>query len=466
MSKIIVWNCFGAGGRCFQWLLGFMVRTYKPSILVLLETRIPSSRALALRNKLGFPCMEIIEADGFRGGIWMFWDDSVITVTPTTRNNQFLHSQVTMIGGLLNGISFDLCVVYVRPQFINKNRFMSDMRMLKNSIPGPCLIAGDFNMIKAANEKSGGSRCTISRCGPFLAWIDDLNLVDLDFVGPPFTWFRGQTPRTKVACRLDRALGCLLWRHLFPEAIVRHLPRVNSDHVPIMIDLKCSVNVGSTAAPFRFQAAWLHHPNFINFFQNAWSRNESMVEGLQETAENLQLWNKDVFGNILYRKRNLLARLGGVQKLLAQHGGGGLFKLERKLINELNAVLLQEEILWYQKSRVNWILFGDKNTKFFHSSTLIRRRRNKIEGLQGDDGVWVWDSMQLMEMAHNFYINLFSADGGIQQRLHTGCSFPSWQPGALDSIGSPFTDVEVKKAIFSMAPLKAPGPDGFQAIVY
>lgn len=74
----------------------------------------------------------------------------------------------------------------------------------------------------------------------------------------------------------------------------------------------------------------------------------------------------------------MLARIEGVQK----RSSDGLFsqsleKLEQKLIKEYNDILLQEEIYWFQKSRVQWLQFGDRNTKYFHSTTLIRRRKKK-----------------------------------------------------------------------------------------
>jgi len=40
---------------------------------------------------------------------------------------------------------------------------------------------------------------------------------------------------------------------------------------------------------------------------------------------------------------------------------------EASLQKEYNDVLRQEEILWYQKSRENWVKLGDRNTSFFHT---------------------------------------------------------------------------------------------------
>lgn len=39
------------------------------------------------------------------------------------------------------------------------------------------------------------------------------------------------------------------------------------------------------------------------------------------------------------------------------------------------------EASWLQKSRNEWLKSGNGNNKFFHTSTLIRRRRNMIETL-------------------------------------------------------------------------------------
>lgn len=64
----------------------------------------------------------------------------------------------------------------------------------------------------------------------------------------------------------------------------------------------------------------------------------------------------------------------------------GLLKLENKLKKEWSELMVQKELLWMQKSRVDWLKMGYKNTKFFHTSMLSRRRRNKIGMLKNEDG--------------------------------------------------------------------------------
>lgn len=51
------------------------------------------------------------------------------------------------------------------------------------------------------------------------------------------------------------------------------------------------------------------------------------------------------------------------------------------LKTDLEEVLLHEELLWFQKSRVDCLRYGDHNTLYFHNRTLIRRKKNRIKGL-------------------------------------------------------------------------------------
>ena len=46
---------------------------------------------------------------------------------------------------------------------------------------------------------------------------------------------------------------------------------------------------------------------------------------------------------------------------------------ESDLIKEIDDIHQAEEMFWMQRSRVSWLQLGDRNTHFFHASTVQRR---------------------------------------------------------------------------------------------
>jgi hypothetical protein len=46
----------------------------------------------------------------------------------------------------------------------------------------------------------------------------------------------------------------------------------------------------------------------------------------------------------------------------------------------------QEEILWRENSRIQWLKEGDQNTEFFHRSTIQRIHANRITQMITENG--------------------------------------------------------------------------------
>lgn len=57
-----------------------------------------------------------------------------------------------------------------------------------------------------------------------------------------------------------------------------------------------------------------------------------------------------------------------------------------KYHQEWDNLCKQEEIFWRQKSQVQWLKEGERNTNFFHKSTMVNRTHNRISSIKNEDG--------------------------------------------------------------------------------
>lgn len=110
------------------------------------------------------------------------------------------------------------------------------------------------------------------------------------------------------------------------------------------------------------------------------------------------------------------ARLKGIRRTLQRVDFIALFQLEKQLQHDYIQILFQEELIWYQKSREQWVMLGDKNTTFFHTQTIIRRKMDKIHGITLPNGIWCNDDSILQEEVQNFFKALFISSN------HDACS--------------------------------------------
>ncbi|PNY01900.1 hypothetical protein L195_g025203 [Trifolium pratense] len=129
-------------------------------------------------------------------------------------------------------------------------------------------MLGDFNEIAHPKEKKGGAPNDARKCHLFNNWINDCNLLKVTTSGTQFTW-RGPkwNRRDKVFKKLDRILCNVDWRLKYQEGFVKVLPRVQSDHHPIIVLLQGENNTNKNR-PFRFEAAWTSHADFNNFLHS------------------------------------------------------------------------------------------------------------------------------------------------------------------------------------------------------
>ncbi|XP_021714955.1 uncharacterized protein LOC110682912 [Chenopodium quinoa] len=233
---------------------------------ITLETRVPpeyktfidyqtevstSIKATQICNKIGFSGQLRVEAQGFQGGIWLFWRTDKVTVTPFGDHSQHLTVQIAKFGD----DPWLFSAIYASPDSILRKELWDELEKIKNSYSSPWILGGDFNEMMTMDERNGvGGSKMQRRCRDFSNLIENNELIDLGCSGPEHTWIRGNSPETFKSARLDRAFANEARRMKFDEATVRNLPKSQSDHCPIRVSTTGFAPLPMAIKPFRFQA--------------------------------------------------------------------------------------------------------------------------------------------------------------------------------------------------------------------
>lgn len=91
---------------------------------------------------------------------------------------------------------------------------------------------------------------------------------------------------------------------------------------------------------------WLNHDNFPAIVRESWAGKEADLAGaIINFTLKAQSWNKEVFGNVCVRKKQIMARLLGTQRALAKNLNNFFIQLQDQLSEEYNLVLQLEEEL-------------------------------------------------------------------------------------------------------------------------
>ncbi|KAK8670762.1 hypothetical protein V6N13_037379 [Hibiscus sabdariffa] len=211
----------------------------------------------------------------------------------------------------------------------------------------PWLLGGYFKAILHSEEKFGGSSLGLGFSKSFYDFVHATELFEVAYKSSDFTWKRGMLYK-----RLDRC-----------------------------------------------------------FLNEKWRSMESVEANLDRLQANLVEWNIHTYGHIGKKKKNLIDRLRGIDRVLQCRHSTFLCALDKELRAELEQVLSHEESLWFQKARSRWIESGDRTTRYFHASVMQRGRQNAFTTLKDDNGTWCSDVEVLKSKAVNFYSQLFTSMG-------------------------------------------------------
>ncbi|XP_042016190.1 uncharacterized protein LOC121764200 [Salvia splendens] len=242
----------------------------------------------------------------------------------------------------------------------------------------PWLVGGDFNTFVSEEERQGGVRKRTREMLDFAEAISDCQLLDVGADGPKFTWARGN-----VFERLDRVLLGEGWANMFESTRVSNLPRILSDHCPLLVEARLPEPRAKPS--FRFQNMWVRHHLFLNEVDRCWREGTgtrgmiNMQIKLSRLKSSLKIWNRVIFGNVFEGLKKAEVEAKEAMERYEHDSSLDLRSEMNRSTANFILKLKMEEDYWRQKAALKWVAEGERNTKFFHG--WVKQRELNLESI-------------------------------------------------------------------------------------
>lgn len=244
------------------------------------------------------------------------------------------------------------------------------------------------------------------------------------------------------------------------------LPKVGSDHNLIL----STCGDWELKKYFKFEAWWMEVEGLKDKLNEWWGSfivngppGHVLAEKLKLLKTKLKEWSKNNRENWKQRKEDILNQVSSFEAIQDQKA-----LTDDELLQKTNLAMVfeevakNEEISRKQRSRIQWLKYGDKNTNFFSQNCYCSQEINSINTLEVD-GVIATDPEEIKDSAQSFYQDLYKETEPLSLQLHETSMISSEEQVWLQR---QFEEEEILSCIRLCAMEKPPGPDDFPMIFF
>lgn len=323
-----------------------------------METKLVQNKGREILEKCGFLNGWEFLREGLSGGLLLGWQQNV-NLSIQYGSKHLIHANLLDHKGTPLSVTF----IYGQLDHTKREAFWLELKPIAKPI---WLCIRDFNQVLCHEDKFS--------CNT----LNDLELCELEAKGQRFTWINRREDEAFVMEKLDRAFASVEWINIYPHYALYNHPILRSDHGSILLDF--AMQQPFRRRPFRFERMWLTHSICKDMIQKArevqskGSRAFKLQHNLNNVRKRAIEWNRTIFGKI---KKELKEKQQDLQEIQDNIQTMADVRKERQLREEIEMLMFREEIMWAQKARNEWILKGDRNTKYFQ--TLVKQRRARSQ---------------------------------------------------------------------------------------
>lgn len=420
-----------------------------------METKNQEDAVLKHYRKSEYTNHFLVPPIGLSGGLALAWKDSV--------KLEVLSSSANCIDTSISfhNKSFFVSYVYGSPQREGRAQFWENLTTLGlYRCDSAWLITGDFNDLLDNSEKVGGPLRWEGSFLSFRSFIAQNGIWDLQHSGNSLSW-RGTRYNHFIQSRLDRAMSNIPWSEMFPAGRCEYLRFEGSDHRPVITHF--DANLRKKKGMFRYDRCLKDKPEVRPMVDKAWNASvqESVITKLNRVRSKLVEWSKEQ-----NKTSQLLIKTAQENLELELSAASPNTELICSLQQQLASAYREEEQFWRQRSRIQWLNAGDRNTGYFHAITRGRRALNKFSVIEDAMGNAVYTEEQIVSVIAGFYRDLFTS-GSSGNLAVVGEVISAKVTAEMNTIMIAIPDnQEIQAAAFDIHADKAPGPDGFSASFY